>query len=363
MPAKPSTSKAPTMSFAGTVKRALSSAETSSIPVSVDTATGTFQVVMITATPVRRLIDDPRAPGQKILVDEVIVPEGVDLSRAQGMPLVDGHRTDAGLGAVLGKIDNVRLEDGKIIGDAMFASDHEHLLKDVQRGFYRQGSIAADILEVEWIDRPDDVPLVLITRSLATDYSLVAVGADPNSIIRSADTPTPPKVTVRAAVPSATTPSQEKTTMDLEEIVAAAEAAIAAADAAVAAEGTADELVERVRSLRTARAAEDEGAAKADDEKTDAVERAADDEAETPEDKAETETIRTVARSYGLGKLVDDLIVLRSKPADLRKAVRSAIAERGSATTDTQVVVKPQVERAIDKFDPSAVYAARSNKR
>lgn len=358
MPAKPSTLKAATMSYSGTVKRALSSADVSSVPTSVNLETGSFTVVMITGTPVRRMVEDPRNPGQKIAVDEVIVPEGVDLSRAQGMPLIDGHRTDAGIRAILGKVDNPRLEDGQIIGDAMFASEHEHLLKDVQRGFYRQGSICADILEVEWVDRVDDVPLVLITRCLPTDYSLVAVGADPNSIIRSADTPSPPKVTVRAA--EATTTSQEKT-MDLEEIVAAAEAAIAAADAAVAAEGTASELVERVRALRTARAAEDEGAAKAEDEGTPAVERAADD-AETAEEKTETETIRTVARSYGLGKLVDDMLVLRAKPADLRKAVRSAIAERGSAATDTQVVVKPQVERAIDKLDHNAVWAAR-NKR
>ncbi len=344
MPAKPSTLKAAAMSYSGTVKRALSSAEVSSVPVSVNTETGSFTVVMITGTPVRRLIDDPRNPGQKVLVDEVIVPEGVDLSRAQGMPLVDGHRTDAGISAILGKVDNPRLENGQIIGDAMFASEHEHLLKDVQRGFYRQGSICADILEVEWVERPDDIPLVLITRSLATDYSLVAVGADPNSIIRSADTPSPPKVTVRAADP-ATTPSQE-TPMEIEEIVAAAEAAIAAADAAVAAEGTANELVERVRALRTARAGEVEGDAKAEDEKTDAVERAADD-AETPEEKAETETIRTVARSYGLGKLVDDMLVLRAKPADLRKAVRSAIAERGAVTvTETPVVVKPVAQRS-----------------
>ncbi|RVG70901.1 hypothetical protein [Sinorhizobium meliloti] len=356
MPKTPAATAAAAMSFPGTVKRALSPADSSSIPVSVDTATGRFGVVLITATPVRRTIDDPRNPGQQIVVDEVIVPEGVDLSRAQGMPLIDGHRTGDGLKAILGKIDNVRLEDGKIVGDAMFASDHEHLLKDVERGFYRQGSIAADILEVEWVDRVDDVPLVLITRSLATDYSLVAVGADPNCIIRSADTPSPPKVTVRAADP-ATTPTQEKT-MDLEEIVAAAEAALAAADAAVAAEGTANELVERVRSLRTARAAEEE-AAKTDEEKP-AVERAADDEAETPEDKAETETIRTVARSYGLGKLVDDMLVLRAKPADLRKAVRGAIAERGAASTDTQVIVKSAVQRAAEPLNTAAIYAARN---
>jgi hypothetical protein len=187
MPSNPSTSKANPMSYSGTVKRALSSADISSVPVSVNAETGRFTVVMITGTPVRRMIDDPRNPGQKVLVDEVIVPEGVDLSRAQGMPLIDGHRTDAGIAAILGKIDNVMLENGQIIGEAMFASDHEYRLKDVQRGFYRQGSICADILEVEWVERVDGPPLVLITRSLATDYSLVAVGADPNPIIRSAD--------------------------------------------------------------------------------------------------------------------------------------------------------------------------------
>ncbi|MGN8152755.1 hypothetical protein ACTJK5_10820 [Agrobacterium sp. 22094] len=84
--------------------------------------------------------------------------------------------------------------------------------------------------------------------------------------------------------------------METEEIARAAEAAIAAADAAVAAEGTAPELVERVRALKTSRAAEDEGTTAADAGTPEAVERAAKD-GESEEDKAETETIRTVARS------------------------------------------------------------------
>jgi len=46
------------MSYTGTVKRALSSAEASSVPVSVNAETGSFTVVMITGTPVRRMIED-----------------------------------------------------------------------------------------------------------------------------------------------------------------------------------------------------------------------------------------------------------------------------------------------------------------
>lgn len=304
MPSTQSTSKAPAMSYPGTVKRALSSADTSSVPVSVNAEAGSFTVAMVTGTPCRNMIEDPRSPGRMIIVDEVVVPEGVDLSRAQGMPLVDGHRTGDGIAAILGKVDNVRLEDGVIVGEAMFASSHEHLLKDVQRGFYRQGSIRAEIQDIEWVERPDDVPLVLITRSLLTDYSLVAVGADPHSIIRSADTNSPPKVTVRAADPA--TPPTQETPMDLEEIVRAAEAAIAAADAAVAAEGTAPELVERVRSLRTARAAEDESTTATDAGTTEVVERAAEDAAETPEDKAEREEILDLGMPSGLQDLPDE---------------------------------------------------------
>jgi hypothetical protein len=57
MPSKPSTSKANPMSYSGTVKRALSSADISSVPVSVNAETGSFTVVMVTGTPCRNMIE------------------------------------------------------------------------------------------------------------------------------------------------------------------------------------------------------------------------------------------------------------------------------------------------------------------
>ena len=65
-----------------------------------------------------------------------------------------------------------------------------------------------------------------------------------------------------------------------------------------------------------------------------------------------------------LGKLVDDMILLRSKPAELRKAVRSAIAERGAVTVaETPVVVKPVAQRSAESINASAVFAERAAAR
>lgn len=362
--------------FNGSMTRAFAGS-----PTSVDAESCSFAVVMVTSTPVRRIIDDPRDPSQKITVDEVIDPAGVDLTRAHGMPLVDGHKTDGGIGAILGKVDNPRLEGDQIVGDAMLASSHAHLISDIQRGFYRQGSVGYDILEAELIDGNGEVPTLLITRSMITEYSLVPVGADENSFIRGkADKPITPKITFRAAGKE-----QEKPTMtlkrgkrseDLEAVIVAAEEAVAAVDEVLAeldAADTQDELVERARALRGKREYSDEEAKAEDEPKR---KRADDDEAkaeeerkrkradeDTEEDKAELENLRSAARSLGLSSIYDALRVTRAKPAQIMAALNETVATRGAqAAPDAAVTIKPSQRSAVEAFDPSAVFTAR-NKR
>lgn len=364
--------------FNGSMTRAFAGS-----PTSVNAETASFTVVMVTDTPVRRAIQDPRDPEQEIVVDEVIVPAGVDMSRTLGMPLVDGHKTDGGIERILGKVDNVHLENGQIVGDATLASSHEHLISDIQRGFYRQGSIGYDVLEADLIERENDVPLFSITRCLITEYSLVAVGADENSFIRAkSDTPHSPKITFRAAgkkQENTMTLKRAKQRAKREDVaVDELEAMIAAVEDAIADIGDApEELLERARGLRGKRKddedeqqedrkrskradGEEDDEPKAEDERK-RTKRADDDEELTEEEKDEYDDIRSIARSYGLTKLVTDMRALGSRPSEAKRALRKAISERGAVPAAAKdIEVKQPSKRAADtKLDTTAIFAAR----
>lgn len=327
-------------------------------PTSVDEATRSFDIIITTEHPVRRFIPDPRQPtpipddmdASYIEVDEVLVAAGVDLSRAPRMPLIDCHDTYSGIEKILGRIDDVRVEGDAVVGRASLARRRADLLADIADGYFGQISAGYDYdvrNDAELIERPGDVPLLRVHRWLLTEGSLVPVGADPNSYIRSLHGSAP-----APSVRSAESPKHQETkTMDIEEIVAAAEAAIVAAEEAIAAaeeaasgEGVAD-IAERVKALRGKRATEEEttAAAASEDEKPEDGERAeGDDDEPTGAEKKEVEAVRSIAKTYGLGKLVDDLAGLRAKPAAIRSAVREAVMKRGlSSTPEAPAAVQP----------------------
>lgn len=345
-------------------------------PTSVDEATRSFDIIITTEHPVRRFIPDPRQPtpipddmdASYIEVDEVLVAAGVDLSRAPRMPLVDCHDTYSGIEKILGKIDDVRVEGDAVIGRASLSRKRADLLPDIIDGYFGQISAGYDYdlrRDAELIERAGDVPLLRVTRWLLTEGSLVPVGADPNSFIRSLHGSAQPAPSVRSAD---STKPQEKT-MDVAEIVAAAEAAIAAAEEAIVAaeeaasgEGVAD-IAERVKALRGKRVGEDEPTPAAEDEEQpEGAERAeGDDDEPTEAEKKEVESVRSIAKSYGLVKLVDDLAGLRAKPAAIRSAVREAVMKRGlSSTPEAPAAVQPAKRSATPSEQlPSArsIYA------
>lgn len=364
MPATPSKKNAPSLRTRGGSLRAFSG-----LPTTVNVESGSFQVVIATTTPVRRMIPDPRiVPSNDvdcsyIVVDEVIDPKGIDLSRAQGMPLVDSHDTWSGIAKILGKVDNVHVENDLLVGDAMLASAHEYLAKDIDRGFYRQGSLGYEILEADFIERADDVPLYFVTRSLVTEYSLVAVGADENSYIRSADGAerAPTKINIRSLqppTPEKRTKREENTMPDFKELVAAAEDAVATADAAVAAvdDATADagdqpaDLMERARALRGKRAEGDD--VEKNDEPTEAA--SADDDAA---EKKAVDEVRSIARSYGMTGLVNDLQKLGARSAKIRSVLIDKISDK---STDGTRSAPAAVQPAARKSHEPEVLSARS---
>ncbi|MGO7273932.1 hypothetical protein ACCT18_01340 [Rhizobium ruizarguesonis] len=275
------------------------------------------------------------------------------------MPLVDCHDTYSGIGKILGKIDDVRVEGDAVVGRASLARKHADLLPDIIDGYFGQISAGYDYdlrRDTEIVEREGGVPLLLVKRWLLTEGSLVPVGADPNSFIRSLHGSAPYAPSVR----SAETPKTQEKKMDIEALVKAAEEAVASAEEAIGAAEDAipEDLVERIRTLRGARAEEDTSAAA--DEKADG-ERAEREDKPTADD-AEVEAVRSIAKGYGLEKVVTDMRALGARAADIKSAVAKTIAERGAQTVDAAVTVKPAARSAVAAFDPSAVFAAR-NKR
>ncbi|WP_428427314.1 hypothetical protein [Pararhizobium sp.] len=367
--------------------RAVSVRAMAGAPTSVDSETRSFDIIVTTETPVRTWIDDPREPGKELQVDEVLLTDGLDYSRTPRMSLCDGHDTGS-VDKVLGKVTDVRAEDKSIVARATLTRRRADLLEDIADGIYGQISAGYTPLDTEIVERDGDVPLALVKSWLLTEASIVTVAADENAFIRSAGPPPKSTVTFRAAAKPKSPQtrlkatgkprSQEKTTMtklrnkkrsvredvavaseDLEAVVSAAEDAVAAAEEAIAAvdeivDGATDapeELLERARALRGKRADEDD-ADKADDEER---KRADEEEDEPTEAEAkEEEEIRSIARSYGLTKLVKDMRSLGARPVEMKRALRTAIAGRSaSASTTSASDRKPAEKRSAAPAMPS----------
>jgi len=154
-----------------------------------------------------------------------------------------------------------------------------------------------------------------------------------------------------------------------EDAVAAVEEAVVAVEDAVAELGdeAPEELIERARKLR-ADDDEDQEQRKRkkrndddEDELKDERKKRADDEDEEKEEQ-EIRSIRSVAKSYGLGQLVTDLAKLGTRSSKIRKAVGDAIAAR-SATSDfgsKASDIEPRKRSAPQVLDTSAIYARRN---
>ncbi len=363
------------------------------VPASVDVDKKSFGIVISTETPVRTYIRNPDQPkfdadDAYIEVDEVLLASGLDFSRTVGMPLVDCHDTFSGVNTILGKVDDVRSVGTEVHGTAVLNSRNSDLIGDIVDGHYNQISAGYGVNSYEIEHRDGDVPVAYAVSWTLYEASLVAVGADPNASVRSAGRtiPTPtisfrnkPKKTASKAKNSTRTKRKlEKRTMDestLEDLITTAEDAVAAVEEAVVAVEDAvaelgdeapEELIERARKLR-ADDDEDQEQRKrkkrSDDEDEPQEERKkrSDDEDEEKEEQ-EIRSIRSVAKSYGLGQLVTDLAKLGQRSSKIRKAVGDAIAAR-SATSDfgsKASDIEPRKRSAAPVLDTSAIYARRN---
>lgn len=151
-------------------------------PASVDEETRTVELIASTGAGVRRRDME----GEFLEVLEVS-ERAVDLSRAEGMPLLDAHRQD-GLDRVLGVVRGLRIEGGKLIAKVQISERHEPIWRDIVAGII--GNVSIGYGPVSHRDSEENGQRVrTLTRWELHEISLVAVGADPTARVRSTDMP------------------------------------------------------------------------------------------------------------------------------------------------------------------------------
>ena len=163
--------------------REISTRSYSRAPQSVDVATRTFGMIVSTETPVRTHILDPRTYVY-VEADEVLKADGLDLSRAAGMPLVDTHNTWGSITNILGRVFNVRVEEGVVVADAQLNSRNADLIADIAEDphFAARGNLLRMVDELAGeVVIPNVLPRLSETPGRVTHLG-PALGADNDAI-------------------------------------------------------------------------------------------------------------------------------------------------------------------------------------
>jgi hypothetical protein len=128
------------------------------------------------------------------VIKEIIVADGVMIPKNGQVPLVDSHDRST-IENILGSVREIRTQGAEVVGRLYFASTEpaklaEQMIKD---GHLDSGSVGYEQADSEWIGENESKEMngrhyagpVLLTKSWRLkEFSLVAVGADPNSKAR-----------------------------------------------------------------------------------------------------------------------------------------------------------------------------------
>lgn len=165
-------------------------------PSSADDATRTVELIASTGAGVIR--SDLDGAFTEVLE---ISNAAIDLSRADGMPLLDAH-DQSGLDKVLGVVRAISFEAGRLVVKVEISARHQAIWEDVRAGIIRNVSIG--YAPLQWADKEGPQGRVrTVTKWSLHEVSLVPVGADPHAKTRSiqmeTETLDPPAIATRAA--------------------------------------------------------------------------------------------------------------------------------------------------------------------
>lgn len=154
------------------------------VPKTLDKEKRTIDVVFATDTPCRMFSWEDGA------IDEILSfdPGHVRLDRLNGgAPVLDNHSRYEGTSAVLGVVENARVEDGKGIATLRFSkrADVEGTWQDVQDGILTGVSVGYRVHKYEITKEEGKTPQYRAVDWEGFEISMAPVQADPNSKVRS----------------------------------------------------------------------------------------------------------------------------------------------------------------------------------
>jgi hypothetical protein len=153
-------------------------------PISVDPESRQFSAVVATDSPVRVTLPNGRVVLERLLCTR----DAVDLTRVEAgaVPLLDGHRQETR--NVVGRLLDVTFEPGRLVGRFQFttAADADPLWQRIVDGRLRSASAGyTRLAERQLPPAPDGTPVVLTTRRILHEISLVLIPADARATVRS----------------------------------------------------------------------------------------------------------------------------------------------------------------------------------
>ena len=127
-------------------------------------------------------------------VTEILRADGVKLPKNNQVPLLNSHNR-AGIENILGSVRDIRVENNQVIGRLYFSQDTEaqSAFTKIKEGHLDSGSVGYSQVNSEWIEKGSSLDYKgtryeggqLLTKEWALgEYSLVAIGADPNAKAR-----------------------------------------------------------------------------------------------------------------------------------------------------------------------------------
>jgi hypothetical protein len=128
------------------------------------------------------------------VIREVIAADGVIVPKNGQIPLVDSHDRST-IDNILGSVREIRREGTEVIGRLYFANTDaaKRAAEMIKEGHLDSGSVGYEQNETQWISDGESVvyngrsfsgPMLLTRKWSLKEFSLVAIGADPNAKAR-----------------------------------------------------------------------------------------------------------------------------------------------------------------------------------
>lgn len=189
------------------------------VPSTYSEESRTVDVVFATDTPVMRYSWD--GPFY-----EVLDMAGHVTDRSVGtLPVLNNHDRYSGVQGIIGRAENVRLENGQWMASVRFSkrADVQPIMEDVRDGIIQDISVGYSVLQYERSPQAGEIPTYIAKQWESREISFVTVPADFNSKVRSLDETSLRSIEVIDKTQTTENPTKPNNTMKTEQIIAALE--------------------------------------------------------------------------------------------------------------------------------------------